>query len=208
MTIETIKEKINNINSQLSKINNIRNQENISNFLDKEVYPTFKETFNNINFSGWRYDIETDLKEIWLTGALSQGSQSMESWNGETFRLANIPMIQEPDANWFNIDDIDITDKERKKVAEKVSEELGEKIEVDELSNWTISVDIESTFSELYTEKYQKLFDEYIYNEWCYYKKDALTDDICNNLDIIENSLENELEELEDELHFIEQKQA
>lgn len=207
MTIETIKEKINKINTQLEKINNIRNNEKISNFLDKEVYPVYKESYDNINFSGWRYDIETDLKEIWLTGALSQGSQSMESWNGETFRLANIPMIQEPDANWFNIDDIDIIDKERKKVAEKVSEELEEKIEVDELSNWTISIDIENIFAELYSEKYKKLFEEYIFNEWCY-KKDALTDDIYNSLDGIENSLENELEELQDELHFIEQKQA
>lgn len=200
MNIETIKEKINKINTKLGKINNIRNNEKISNFLDKEVFPTFKETFDNINFSGWRYDIETDLKEMWLTGALSQGTQSMESWNGEAFRLANIPMTQELDANWFNIDDIDITDKERKKVAEKVSEELEEKIEVDEL-NWTISIDIENIFKELYSEKYQKLFDEYIFNEWCY-KKDVLTDDIYNNLDIIENSLENELEELEDELHY------
>ena len=201
MTIETIQEKINKINTQLSKINNIRNQEKISNFLDKEVYPTFKETFNNINFSGWRYDIETDLKEIWLTGALSQGSQSMSSWKGETFRLANIKMVEEPD-NWFNIDDIDITQEEKERIASYLN------IEIDELNDWIYACEVESTFSELYTEKYQKLFDEYIYNEWCYYKKDALTDDIYNNLDIIENSLENELEELEDELHFIEQKQA
>ena len=203
MTIETIQEKINNINSQLEKIQNIKNQENISNFLDKEVYPVYKETFNNINFSGWRYDIETDLKEIWLTGALSQGSQSMSSWKGEIFRIANIPMIQEPDSDWFNIDDIDIAQEEKEKIASYLN------IEVDELNDWFYACDVESTFSELYSEKYQKLFDEYIFDEWCYYKKDSLIDDIYSSLNEIENSLENELEELQDELHFIEgQKQA
>ena len=202
MTIETIQEKINNINSQLSKINNIRNQENISIFIDKEVYPTFKETFNNINFSGWRYDIETDLQEIWLTGALSQGSQSMSSWNGETFILCHIPMVQEPNENWFNIDDIDITQEEKERIESYLN------IEIDELSNWVYVCETENIFAELYSEKYKKLFEEYIFNEWCY-KKDALTDDIYNSLDGIENSLENELEELQGELHFIEgQKQA
>ena len=202
MTIETIKEKINKINTQLEKINNIRNQENISDFLDKEIYPTFKETFYNINFSGWRYDIETDGQEIWLTGALSQGSQSMESWNGETFRLAHIKMVEEPEANWFNIDDIDIAQEEKEKIASYLN------IEVDELNDWSYACEVESTFSELYSEKYQKLFNEYIFDEWCYYKKDALTDDIYNSLDGIENSLENELEELQDELNFIERQQA
>lgn len=197
MTIETIQEKINNINSQLEKINNIRDYDYISNFLDKEVSPTFKETFDNINFSGWRYDIETDLQEIWLTGALSQGTQSMESWNGETFRLANIPMIQEPDANWFNINDIDITQEEKEKIASYLN------IEVDELSgNLLYAYEIEKTFSELYTEKYQKLFDEYIFDEWCYYKKDALIDDIYSSLNEIESNLNYEYSELQGELQY------
>lgn len=202
MTIEQIKEKISAVNNQLEKINNIRNQDYISNFLENKVYPTFKETFNNINFSGWRYDIETDGQEIWLTGALSQGSQSMSSRNGETFRIANIPMVQEPDPDWFDIDDIDITIKEKEKIASYLN------IEVDDLTNWVYACEVENTFSELYSAKYQKLFDEYIFDEWCYYKKDALTDDIYNNLDIIENSLENELKELQSELAYQETLQA
>ena len=193
MTIETIQEKINKINNQLSKINNIRDNEYISNFLDKEAYPVYKETFYNINFSGWRYDIETDLKEIWLTGALSQGSQSMSSWKGETFRIANIPMIQEPDPEWFNIDDIDISDKEKEKIASYLN------IEVDELNNWVYACEVESTFSELYTEKYKKLFDEYIFDEW-FYKKDSLIDDIYSSLDEIESNLNYEYSELQGEL--------
>ncbi len=206
MTIEAIKEKIQKVNNKLEKISKIKEFENISDFLDKEVYPTFKETFNNVNFSGWRYDIESDGEEIWLTDALSQGSQSMSSWNGETFILANIPMIQEPDSNWFDIDDIEITNDERKKIAEKVSDFLNEKIGIDDLNNWVYASEVENTFAELYSEKYQKLFDEMVENEWdC--ARDNLIHEIDSRLDEMEDYYKNELEELQDELVYLENQE-
>lgn len=41
--------------------------------------------------SGWSVDVEIDEKgEVWTTGLMSQGSQSMSSWNGETFIVASV----------------------------------------------------------------------------------------------------------------------
>ena len=130
----------------------------------------------------------------------------MSSWNGETFILANIPMIQEPDSNWFDIDDIEITNDERKKIAEKVSDFLNEKIGIDDLNNWVYASEVENTFAELYSEKYQKLFDEMVENEWdC--ARDNLIHEIDSRLDEMEDYYKNELEELQDELVYLENQE-
>ena len=41
--------------------------------------------------SGWSVDVEIDENgECWVGGLLSQGSQSMSSWNGETFVVESV----------------------------------------------------------------------------------------------------------------------
>jgi hypothetical protein len=43
------------------------------------------------SMSGWHVDVEMDKSgEVWTGGLASCGSQSMSSWNGETFVIASI----------------------------------------------------------------------------------------------------------------------
>lgn len=48
-----------------------------------------KETNNTMQ--GWHVDVEINEKgEVWVGGLMSTGSQSMSSWNGETYIIGSV----------------------------------------------------------------------------------------------------------------------
>ena len=57
--------------------------------IEETIREAKKETYGTMQ--GWRVDVEMDEDgEVWTSGLASQGSQSMSSYNGETFIVCSI----------------------------------------------------------------------------------------------------------------------
>ena len=181
------------------------NTEKFEDFMEDEVRLAFQDSFTKPVWSGWHFDISINWKgELSLSSALSQGTQSMESWNGDELILTSVPAYQE-----FERENLITTDMVQEESAETIDvlydyiwreylpekdyeidkniqlEKILETIEEEKID--PIDIYEEAGLEEL-LEEYK---DDYACNEWDNWGREGIIENIRHNLDDIRFQIEN-----------------
>ena len=160
----------------------------IIDFVDSEIKEVYKETYSNPIF-GWTYSIILDSDgELWST-LLSVGSRPMSVLEGDSIILGSINSENEIEENLITLDVINnLTSEEREKFIEEFKtcylyydEYDKENFNIYDYLNYNHINDIEECYRNLFSDKWDKLVEDYIDNEWEYHSRDGIIDDICRS---------------------------
>ena len=55
--------------------------------IEEKLKEAYEASMRNSSLSGWTYGVEIDETSSWKYGPMSQNSQSMSSWNGDSYVL-------------------------------------------------------------------------------------------------------------------------
>lgn len=173
--------------------------EKFEDFMEDEVRLAFIDSFIKPSFSGWHYDIAIDWKgNLSLSSALSQGTQSMESWNGDELILTSIPACQEFEIE--NLITIDMIQEESVETINNLYKYIWENILLEKDYETDVDCQLKKILEiieeekinpiELYEEAgldelLEEYKDDYAYNEWSNWGKEKILENIRHNLDDI-----------------------
>lgn len=172
------------------KFEEMQEKEQVIEFVDQELKEVFLESALNGGLSGWRYDVLLSENGLSVRGPLSQGTITMDQYEGKALVVADMVANFEFDAYIVELDNLDEADKED--LIEKImSEENFETKE--EVYNEIYNINIDGYFQEINREKYDEMVKDYVEQMWesCY--RDNLLDEIYQSFyDAQERELEEE----------------
>ena len=176
----------------INKFYELKENGGLDKFLETEVKEVVKESYEN-SLSGWYYHIILSEEGLYITGALSQGTQIEGCFKGDEILLAKIPASNEIEINliWDDILNLGETVEERFDKQKLILEEIIFKQEVQDLkeeieesnknfdlqnciNDYSTYLYVEDAFRKLFPEAWQKIIDEQIEYLWCDYDKDYI----------------------------------
>ena len=164
--------------------------ETIIDFVDNEMKEIYKKTYDN-PLSGWRYEITLGADGVLSAGLLSTGSTQMSVYEGEEVVLASMRAENGIEGDLTTSEVINnLTSEERERFTEEFktcylySDEYNEEnFNIYDYLNYEYINDIEECYRDLFYDKWDKLIEDYIDNEWECYSRDNLVDKICYGRD-------------------------
>ena len=186
----------------INKFYKLKENGELNNFLETEVKEVVKESYGS-RLNGWHHDIILSEDGLYITSALSQGTQTMGCFKGDEILLAKIPASNELEINlmWDDILNLGESIEERFDNQKLILEEIIFENEVQELkkeveennqnfdlqnciNDYSTYLYVEEAFRKLFPEAWQKIIDEQIEYLWFDYDKDYienLINDTINN---------------------------
>jgi hypothetical protein len=177
----------------LNALKNLDTQ-TIIDFVESEMKEVYKETYSNPVF-GWTYSIILDADGVLWSTLLSPGGRPMSVHEGDSVILGSINSQSEIESELVNLDVINnLTEEEREKFIEEFktcylcSDGYDEEnFSIYDYLNCEYINDIEECYKDLFPDKWEELIEIYIDNEWEYYLRDGIVDEICNSRDELIN---------------------
>ena len=184
------------------------NMEKVINFIDKEVKEAYINSFLNSSFQGWMHRIVLESDgNIFISGSMSNNTIFQSMYDGDSIELGNIPAWQEIEGDVITSDDIAALTEEEKndlwisiqgeyefESLKEQADEFQEKFDLEYICDNNMSL-VESSFRNLFSEKYEELQKEYIEAQWDNYERDSVIDKIYDTLTEIRRTEEVDEEE-------------
>ena len=184
------------------------NMEKVINFIDKEVKEAYINSFLNSSFQGWMHRIVLESDgNIFISGSMSNNTIFQSMYDGDSIELGNIPAWQEIEGDVITSDDIAALTEEEKNCLwisvqgeyefeslKEQADEFQEKFDLEYICDNNMSL-VESSFRNLFSEKYEELQKEYIEAQWDNYERDSVIDKIYDTLTEIRRTEEVDEEE-------------
>ena len=182
--------------------------EKVINFIDKEVKEAYINSFLNSSFQGWMHRIVLESDgNIFISGSMSNNTIFQSMYDGDSIELGNIPAWQVIEGDVLTSDDIAALTEEEKNCLwisvqgeyefeslKEQADEFQEKFDLEYICDNNMSL-VESSFRNLFSEKYEELQKEYIEAQWDNYERDSVIDKIYDTLTEIRRTEEVDEEE-------------
>ena len=140
-------------------------EKELDKLFDTEIKKFFYEACKGeaAGFSGWTRDLYVGKNYMYLSGSMSQGSQSMDSFEGREICLLSIPCQINMDG--FFIDYWNLEEGQKKIIIDSFIND-GEGEDREEIEDNIGSIDIDTKFNELYPNEYNDYLENYISCYW------------------------------------------
>ena len=182
--------------------------EKVINFIDKEVKEAYINSFLNSSFQSWMHRIVLESDgNIFISGSMSNNTIFQSMYDGDSIELGNIPAWQEIEGDVITFDDIAALTEEEKndlwisiqgeyefESLKEQADEFQEKFDLEYICDNNMCL-VESSFRNLFSEKYEELQKEYIEAQWDNYERDSVIDKIYDTLTEISRTEEVDEEE-------------
>ena len=99
----------------INKFYELKENGELDNFLETEVKEVVKESYKG-SLNGWHHHIILSENGLYVTGALSQGTQTMGCFKGDEILLTKIPASNELEINLMWEDILKFRQNSRRKI--------------------------------------------------------------------------------------------
>lgn len=163
----------------LKKFDELVEKNLVDYFVDSELKEVFLSSVLDGGFSGWTHHILLNANGLSVTGALGQGSMTMEEYNGNAIRLATMDANVELDGDIVDFDNLE--EEEKEELIEKIM--LDKDIETkEEVIEDLSTFNIDGYFQEINFERYKEFIQDNAEVEWDNYYRDNLLEKIYDSI--------------------------